>query len=142
MGRFRDGSADDGNEGGIDMSPMIDCVFILLIFFIVTTTFVEETGVDVDKPQAASSVNLEKNSIQIALTQSGDVVYGGKNIGMQGVQQLVRRMVQKEKGDELPVILQADSAAPSGMLVRLIDECKLGGAKKVNVATSRAAARG
>ena len=68
MGRFRQMTDDDNGEGGIEMSPLIDCVFILLIFFIVTTTFVEETGVEVDKPQAASSVQLEKTSILIALT--------------------------------------------------------------------------
>ncbi len=71
MGRFRESDSDDGNEVGIDMSPLIDCVFILLIFFIVTTIFVEETGVEVDKPQAASAVQLEKNSILIALTEQG-----------------------------------------------------------------------
>jgi biopolymer transport protein ExbD len=136
MGRFRDSSSDDGADGGIDMSPMIDCVFILLIFFIVTTTFVEETGVEVDKPQAASSVRLEKTSILIALTANGAVVYGGREIGMSGVQPLVRRMLQKE---EVPVIVQADAAAPSGLLVRVIDEAKLAGAVKVSVATSRAA---
>jgi biopolymer transport protein ExbD len=58
MGRFRESAADEA-DAGIDMSAMIDCVFILLIFFIVTTTFVEETGIEVDKPQAASSVQLE-----------------------------------------------------------------------------------
>ena len=136
MGRFRDSSSDDGADGGIDMSPMIDCVFILLIFFIVTTTFVEETGIEVDKPQAASSVRLEKTSILIALTANGAVVYGGREIGMSGVQPLVRRMLQKE---DVPVIVQADAAAPSGLLVRVIDEAKLGGAQKVSVATSRAA---
>lgn len=136
MGRFRDSSSDDGADGGIDMSPMIDCVFILLIFFIVTTTFVEETGVEVDKPQAASSVRLEKTSILIALTANGAVVYGGREIGMSGVQPLVRRMLQKE---DVPVIVQADAAAPSGLLVRVIDEAKLAGAVKVSVATSRAA---
>ena len=78
MGRFRDSGSDEGSDTGIDMSPMIDCVFILLIFFIVTTTFVEETGVEVDKPQAASSVRLEKTSILIALTANGAVVYGGR----------------------------------------------------------------
>ncbi|MFN6193380.1 MAG: ExbD/TolR family protein [Planctomycetota bacterium] len=136
MGRFRDSSSDDGADGGIDMSPMIDCVFILLIFFIVTTTFVEETGIEVDKPQAASSVRLEKTSILIALTANGAVVYGGREIGMSGVQPLVRRMLQKE---DVPVIVQADAAAPSGLLVRVIDEAKLAGAVKVSVATSRAA---
>jgi biopolymer transport protein ExbD len=136
MGRFRDSSSDDGAETGIDMSAMIDCVFILLIFFIVTTTFVEETGIEVDKPQAASSVRLEKTSILIALTANGAVVYGGREIGMSGVQPLVRRMLQKE---DVPVIVQADAAAPSGLLVRVIDEAKLAGAVKVSVATSRAA---
>ena len=72
MGRFRDSSDDDSAEQGIDISPLIDCVFILLIFFIVTTVFVEETGVEVDKPQAASSVQLEKTSILIALTENID----------------------------------------------------------------------
>jgi biopolymer transport protein ExbD len=134
MGRFRESSADEGSEGGIDMSPMIDCVFILLIFFIVTTTFVDETGVEVDKPQAASAVRLEKTSLLLALTAKGEVVYGGREIGIGGVQPLVKRMLQKE---EIPVIVQADQAASSGLLVRVIDEAKLGGAVKVSVATRK-----
>ncbi len=132
MGRFRQASYDDTGEGGIDISPLIDCVFILLIFFIVTTTFVEETGVEVDKPQAASAVQLEKNSLLLALTDKGQIVYGGREIGISGVQPLVKRMLQKE---EIPVIVQADAAAQSGLLVRVIDEAKLGGAVKVSVAT-------
>ncbi|RJP27605.1 MAG: biopolymer transporter ExbD [Candidatus Omnitrophota bacterium] len=114
------------------MSPLMDCVFILLIFFIVTTTFVEETGVEVDKPQAASAVRLEKTSILIALTDKGEVVYGGREIGVSGVQPLVKHMLQKE---DVPVIIQADAASPSGLLVRIIDEAKLAGAIKVSVAS-------
>lgn len=131
MGRFRNASSGDSGEPGIDLSPMLDCVFILLIFFIVTTTFVEETGVEVDKPQAASAERLEKSSILIALTSKGEVVYGGREIGIGGVQALVRRMIQKE---QLPVIIQADAASPAGLLVRIIDESKLAGATKVSVA--------
>lgn len=134
MARFRESGSDEGGEGGIDMSPMIDCVFILLIFFIVTTTFVEETGIEVDKPQAASSVRLEKTSILLALTANGEVVYGGREIGLSGVQAVVRRMLQKEK---VPVIVQADANASAGSLTRVIDECKLGGAEKVSIATRR-----
>ncbi|MGC9330095.1 MAG: ExbD/TolR family protein, partial [Candidatus Hinthialibacter sp.] len=89
MGRFKQMTSDSGAEAGIDISPLMDCVFILLIFFIVTTTFVEETGVEVDKPQAASAVRLEKTSILIALTEKGEVVYGGREIGVGGVQPLV-----------------------------------------------------
>ena len=131
MGRFRE-SNEDETEASIDMSPLIDCVFILLIFFIVTTVFVEETGVEVDKPQAASSVQLEKTSILIAVTSDGKVVYAKNDIGLKGVQPLVKRMLQKEV---VPVIVQADSAAAAGLMVRVIDEAKLAGAVKVSIAT-------
>ena len=134
MGRFREMPADDSSDVGVDISPLIDCVFILLIFFIVTTTFVEETGVEVDKPQAASSVQLEKTSILLALTEKGEVIYGGREIGFGGVRQLVKRTLQKE---DVPVIIQVDAAADSGLLVRVIDEAKLGGASKVSLATRK-----
>lgn len=132
MGRFHDLAAEETGEAGIDMSPLIDCVFILLIFFIVTTVFVEETGVEVDKPQAASASMLEKSSVLIALTAKGEVVYGGREIGVSGVRALVKRLIQKE---DLPVIIQADQSSQSGLLVRIIDEAKLAGATKVSVAT-------
>jgi biopolymer transport protein ExbD len=133
MARFRS-NTDDNSEAGVDISPLIDCVFILLIFFIVTTTFVEETGVEVDKPQAASSVQLEKTSIILAITDKGEVVYGGREIGIAGVQPLVKRMMQKE---EVPVIVQTDQNVLSGLLVRVIDEAKLAGAQKVSIATRK-----
>ena len=131
MSRFRQ-FMEREEEGGIDMSPLIDCVFILLIFFIVTTTFVEETGVEVDKPQAASSVTLEKTSILLAVTEDGKVGYGGRDIGIAGVQPLVKRMLQQE---DVPVIVQADSAVQAALFVRVIAEAKLAGATKVSVAT-------
>jgi len=132
MSRFRSYSAGDEDTGSIDISPLIDCVFILLIFFIVTTVFVEESGIEVNKPQAASSLQLEKNSILIAVSPKGEVVYGGREIGISGVQPLVKRMIQKE---DIPVIVQADSTVNAGLFVRVIDEAKLAGATKVSVAT-------
>lgn len=114
------------------MSPLIDMVFILLIFFIVTTVFVEETGVDVNKPQAASATDLDKNSILIAITESGNVVYGGKEIGISGVRPIIRRLYQKEK---MPVIIQADRKSITDTVVRVIDEAKLAGAVSVSLAT-------
>jgi biopolymer transport protein ExbD len=132
MGRFRDASGDEDNEMGIDMSPLIDCVFILLIFFIVTTVFVEETGVEVNKPQAASASQLEKTSILIALTSKGQIVYGGRELNINGVRPLVERLLREE---QVPVIIQADSDSNSGLLVRIIDAANLAGAAKVSVAT-------
>ncbi len=116
----------------INISPLIDMVFILLIFFIVTTVFVEETGVEVNKPQAASASDLEKNSILIAITDKGKVVYGGKEVGLSGVRSIVRQLVSK---DQMPVIIQADKSASIDLYTRVHDECKLAGANVVNLAT-------
>lgn len=132
--RFRRAIVDSDETNDINVSPLIDMVFILLIFFIVTTVFVEETGTDVDKPQAASAIQLEKNSILLALTSKGQVVYGGKEIGVGGIRALVRRLTQQEP---MPVIIQVDKNANAGLLVRVIDESKLGGAKNVSIAAEQ-----
>ncbi len=121
----------------INVSPLIDMVFILLIFFIVTTVFVEETGVEVDKPQAASAVSLEKNSILLAVTSKGQVVYGGREIGVSGVRPLVKRMTQAE---DMPVIVQGDENANYGVVLQVVDEAKLGGANSVSLASERSGA--
>jgi biopolymer transport protein ExbD len=132
--KFRRSLTDSEENTEINMSPLIDMVFILLIFFIVTTTFVEESGVEVDKPSAASATRLDKNSIIFAVTSSGQVVYGGKEVGVGGVRPVVSRLCEKEP---MPVIIQTDKAAPAGVLVRVIDEAKLGKAKNVSLASEQ-----
>lgn len=119
----------------INISPLIDMVFILLIFFIVTTVFVEESGVDINRPDAVSAQQLEKNSILIAVTDKNQVVFGARDIGISGVRPLVKRLTTQEP--EMPVIVQADEGSLTGTLVRVVDEAKLGGALKVNVATKK-----
>ena len=116
----------------INVSPLIDIVFILLIFFIVTTVFVEETGVEVQRPQAASAIDLEKNSILIAITEEGKIVYGGREIGINGVRGLVKRLIKKEA---MPVIVQADKNVSVDLYTRVHDEASLGGAQSINLAT-------
>jgi biopolymer transport protein ExbD len=132
--RYRRSLTDGEEVSEINISPLIDMVFILLLFFIVTTTFVEETGVEVDKPQAASAIQLEKNSILIAITAKGQVVHGGREIGVSGVRPLVRRLTQKEN---VPVVIQVDENASAGIVVRVIDESKLGGARNVSLAAEQ-----
>jgi biopolymer transport protein ExbD len=133
MKRRRVFSANRGASEDINISPLIDMVFILLIFFIVTTVFVEETGVEVTKPQAASQIQLEKNSILIAITANNNVVYGGREIGVNGVRGIVKRLIQEDP--RMPVIIQADENVPTRILVRVIDEAKLAGASSVNIST-------
>lgn len=127
-------TADDNENVEINLSPMIDMVFILLIFFIVTTVFVEETGVEVNKPEASAAIQLEKNSILIAVTSDNKVVYGGREIGVSGVAPIVKRLTQSE---DLPVIIQADEGASHGVFARVYGEAKGAGAEKINFSTER-----
>jgi len=116
----------------INVSPLIDIVFILLIFFIVTTVFVEETGVEVRRPEAVAAEDLEKNSILIAITEEGKVVYGGREIGVNGVRGTVQRLLKQE---EMPVILQVDKSVSVERYTEVHDAARLGGAKRISLAT-------
>ncbi len=124
----------DENEAitEINLSPMIDCIFILLIFFIVTTVFVEEPGVEIYKPNASVDVDLEKNSVIIAITADNKIVYGGKELGVAGVGARVRQLLNR---DDLPVIIQADSRSDHGVFSDVWSEVKNAGAKKISVST-------
>ncbi len=109
---------------GINVSPLIDMVFILLIFFIVAAVFVEEPGVQVQRPITTTAEKLEKNSILIALTDKNEIYYGGDDIGIEGVRPLVRRLLRIK---DMPIILQADQNADGKTMVRLIEEARLAG---------------
>jgi biopolymer transport protein ExbD len=123
---------EEQHQHGIDMSPLLDVVFILLIFFIVTTVFVRETGVKVDKPRAISAKRLEQNAILLAITDTGQVYYDGSQIGVAGVRSIVEQSLNSQPQ---PVVIQADKAVPAQLLVEVIDEAKLAGAEKVSLAT-------
>lgn len=116
--------ADEGNE--VDISPLIDVVFILLIFFIVTTIFVEESGVQINKPQsAAAASNSESENVVIVITESGQVTHEGTPIGINGVQPVIRR---KALANNLPVLIQAKKKSALGVFMRVYDEALLSGA--------------
>jgi biopolymer transport protein ExbD len=132
--RFRRSLAEAEEPIELNLIPLIDVIMFLLIFFISTTSFIELPGVTVDKPQAASARQIEKSSIIFAVTADGKVAYGGKEIGVGGVRPTVKRLCAKEP---LPVVIQADETARTGVLVRVIDEAKLGGAKDVSLATEK-----
>lgn len=99
-----------------------------------TTVFVRETGVEVDKPQAVSAATLERNVILIAVTDTGEVVYDGSNIGVEGVRALVADLQQRS---EKPVVIQADKNVVTERLLAVIDEAKLAGAPAVSIAALR-----
>lgn len=117
----------------IDLSPLIDVVFILLIFFVVTTVFVKETGVEVEKPSAASAQELQNDMILLAITAQGEVMYDQSSIGVGGVRSTVSALLLVQ---ERPVVIQADRRVTTDLLVRVMDEAKLAGARSLNIATA------
>ena len=123
---------EEAQSQTIDLTPLVDVAFILLIFFILTTAFVHETGVEVDKPTAVSSNELQKTVLMIAITANRDVVYGGTNVGVKGVR---ATLIQAMKGKPQALVIQADKTVSTDLLVQVIDQAKLAGVTGVSIAT-------
>lgn len=123
--------SDDNVE--LNISPLIDMVFILLIFFIVTTVFVEEEGLDVQKPQPGGSATEESNMVVFLIDNNGRVFFEGLDIGVGGVRAAVRRSTGKEKP---PIIVEVENSAPSGIMVRVMDEARIAEASAISIRRS------
>jgi biopolymer transport protein ExbD len=126
---------DDSDEAvNIDLSSMIDCIFILLIFFIVSTVFVEETGVTVNKPDVGGASALEKNSILLAVTADDKVFYGGESVGVQGIVGKIKPLLVETP--DMPVIIQGDKESTHGIVQQVHGQVILAGAMKDKVSVS------
>jgi len=119
-------------EVGVEMGPLMDIVFILLIFFVVTSSFTRETGVDVTKPQAQSASQLEKENILIAITREGTIHIHERQVDIASLQDILKQLLAKTPDREAVVI--ADKNAVTGTLVQVIDACNLSGVKKISIA--------
>lgn len=117
---------------GIDMGPLMDIVFILLIFFVVTSSFTRETGVDVTKPQAQSASQLEKENLLIAITREGTIHINERQVDLASLQDILKQSLAKMPDREAVII--ADKGSETGVLVQVIDACNLSGVKKVSIA--------
>lgn len=118
-------------ESFIDISPMMDMVFILLIFFIVTSTFTRETGIDVTKPKASSAKELAKESILIGITRQGTVHINETQVNLSSLQTILKQMMVESP--DRPVIIVSDRDAPSGAIVDVLDECNIAKVRKVSI---------
>jgi biopolymer transport protein ExbD len=131
--------AADGEETGIDLAPMLDFVLNLLIFFIITTSFVREAGVVVSRPEAATAVpGGEKANILIALRSNGEIWMDRRQVDLREVRPLVERLHVERPEDTVIVI--ADKAARTGLLAQVMDEVKLGGIAEVAIGAGSAEA--
>lgn len=117
----------------VDIAPLIDIVFILLIFFLVSATFVRDTGVKVTRPQASAVQVLDSDSLRVSVTASGDVYTGGSRVNLSQLRDQVKASVTA--GRDQSVIVIPDEDLPSGRLIEVMDAARLAGAKSVAVAT-------
>lgn len=119
----------------INMTPLIDMVFILLIFFIVTTSFVKESGVDVERPVANTAVQKENVSVVVGVDADGVVWLDGRSMDIRSVRPWMQQFLAETP--EGAVMVAADAHAESGILIRVLDACREAGVKNVSVAARR-----
>ncbi len=125
---FRD--ASKGEE--VNLSPLIDVLFILLIFFIVTAVFTKETSVEIDRPKALSSTEVDVRAISLSVTAEGRVFYKEREVGYRGVRSVVRRELTRK---QRPVVVLVDRRAEVQYYTRVHDEAALAGATAISMAT-------
>lgn len=132
MRRFKQANQTE-EDTGIDLTPMLDVVFIMLIFFIVTSSFVKESGIEVNRPTAKSAVLVKSGNILVALSPNGEIWIDKRQVDLKAVGANIKRLHA-----EMPkssVIVQADKEAKSGKLIELIDAIKTAGIANVSVAS-------
>ena len=125
------------DEAEINITPMLDIVFIMLIFFIVATSFVKESGVDVNRPSNAPPKGMKMSEvIAVRILENGMVEVQGRQVDVRAVRANIESALAAKADASVVVISSRDSDA--GILVRVIDQARVAGAKKVSLATEAA----
>ncbi len=123
-------------QENIDLTPMLDVVFIMLIFFIVTASFVKEAGIDVNRPEAATAVKKERASILVAISDKGEVWINKRRVDIRAVQANIERL--KAENPQGSVVIQADKKATTDTLIKVMDASRAAGAYDVSIAAQEA----
>jgi len=129
-------AARRGNRAtpGLDMAPLIDMVFILLIFFLVNTSFVKETGIEVSRPTASTATVENKTSVLIAIDPDNRIFMEQREIDLRAVRANVERALAENP--EAAVIVVADKGSSTGTAIQVMDGCRMAGATNVSLAAS------
>lgn len=122
----------ESEDHGIDLAPMLDFTINLLIFFIITTSFIKEAGVTVFKPEAATAEHRESGNLLIAIRENGEIWMDRKAIEIRDLRTLIERL-HIERPDDTVVIL-ADRASQAGTVAKVMDEVRLAGIREVSIA--------
>ena len=119
-------------ESEINITPMLDVVFIMLIFFIVTASFVKESGIDITRPDAATAERKERGNILVAITESGQIWIDRRQVDVRAVRANIERL--HAENPQGAVVIQADENSKNGLLVRVMDAARLAGVTNVSIA--------
>lgn len=129
---FDDGDAE---EAAIDLTSMLDVVFILLIFFIVSTSFVKEAGIEVSRPSAKTAQTQENAHILIAITSNNDIWIQQRQVDLRAVRSNVERL--RAESPEGGVVIQADKGSQTNTLIEVMDQVKMAGIDDISIAAKR-----
>lgn len=119
---------------GLNMTPLIDMVFILLVFFVVNTSFVKETGVEIQRPSAKSAVKQEQATILIAVNRDGEIWIDKQQVDLRALRGHIERL--HAESPEGSVVVLADSESETGIVMQVVDQARLAGIAKVAVAAT------
>ncbi|WP_299313037.1 biopolymer transporter ExbD [uncultured Halomonas sp.] len=126
---------DDGDASEVNLTPMLDVVFIMLIFFIVTTSFIKESGVEIQRPESSAASPQPDAQVMVAITPEGAVWVDGRPVDAHRVGGEVAALVSGDGG----VVIQADRDATTGLLIEVMDRIREAGVEQVAVAALRSA---
>ncbi|MEA2094986.1 MAG: biopolymer transporter ExbD [Pseudomonadota bacterium] len=121
-------------EAEINLTPMLDIVFIMLIFFVVTTSFVKEAGIEVNRPTAQTAERKERANILIAIAPNGEVWIDRRSVDIRSVRASIERL--RAENPEGAVVIQGDREAQIGLLVEVMDQVRKAGVTNVSIAAT------
>lgn len=119
----------------VNMAPLLDMVFILLIFFVITTNFNRQSGVEVQKPKAESAVYQGQKTILIGISREGSIHIHGRQVSLDKLARIVASEVARRP--DANVVIVGDRGSSLGRSVEVMDACILSGVKKVSVAAEK-----
>jgi len=129
---MRRGRAREQDESEVNLTPMLDVVFIMLIFFIVTASFVKEAGIDVSRPPAATAERKERGNILVAITENDQIWMDRRQVDPRSIRANIERLhAENPQGS---VVIQADKNSKNGLLVQVMDAARLAGVTSVSLA--------
>ncbi len=124
----------ENEDSSIDMTPMLDIVFIMLIFFLVTSSFVKESGISVNPPGAETASTQERGNLLVAIDEGGAIWIDKRQIDLGAVRANIERL--RAEYPEGMVVIQADENSSTGMFVKVMDQIRLAGVENIAIAAS------